>query len=314
MNKDINNRSLFTTKVSFLKSPKATGSITSVDLWTVLEGIRSGEWKEKVEKVRKASPDKQKELKEALPCFMPSGVFSGAKAEDLRKSSGFIAIDLDDKDNSEVSDFDSLKTFLRANPFIAYCARSVRGKGFFCLIPIEEPERHRDYFRSLRFLFSKSGLTVDPSCSDISRKRFVSYDPEPYINTGAEVFSWIRETKDPDKKAKRPETDEEVKTSVESLLSSLEKLSGTVTISDERAPWFECLCALADQFGEEGRDYAHRFSKLSGKYVPTETDSNFDYVLRHNYDYTIGTFFHYARIELGKHDFDGLDEGQDDTI
>ena len=314
MNNDINNRSLFTTKVSFLSSPKAASSISSVDLWTVLEGIRSGEWKETVEKVRKASPDKQKKLKEALPCFMPSGVFAGAKAEDIRQRSGFIAIDLDGKDNAEVEDFDSLKSLLKANPFIAYCARSVRGKGFFCLIPVEDPEKHRDYFRSLRFLFWRSGLTVDPSCSDISRKRYVSYDPEPYINTGAEVFSWIRPTKDQDRKAQRPESDEEVKKAVEDLLSSLEKLSGKVSISDERAPWFECLCALADQFGEDGRDYAHRFSKLSDKYVPTDTDSNFDYVLRHNYDYTIGTFFHYARIEVGRHDFDGLNEGQDDTI
>jgi hypothetical protein len=256
-------------------------------------------FKDKVLAVRRETdPAKQREMKKHLPCFTASGLFGNpVKAENLQEHSGFICIDIDAHDNEGVEDFALLKDNIHEIPYVQYCGLSVRGNGFFCLIPIKDPSKHRRYFKALQRDFKNCGLTIDPACSDVCRKRFVSYDPEPYINTASEVYDFTIPEYDSIEKRVADMTDVDVRRNVEALFGELDKRKTDIT--GTRQTWFEVLCALASQFGEEGRDYAHRVSRHYPGYTHEETDALYSDVLNHNgYAYNIGTLFFHANKVL----------------
>jgi hypothetical protein len=66
-------------------------------------------------------------------------------------------------------------------------------------------------------------------------------------------------------------------------------------ITGDYHQWFEIGCALANEFGESGRDYFHQVSQYYPGYDLPETDHLFDNALTKQYRYGIGTFFMYAQ-------------------
>lgn len=298
-------QSIFNTRVTFLPSVTCKdGELKKTRLGSVLLSER---WRPLVEKVRaEADPARRKELKQQLPAFMPSGVFTKKTADGLQEHSGFICIDIDKKDNADVDNFGKLKEFVYQVPQIAYCGLSVGGVGFFCLIPIADPAKHVDYFRAIERHFKRCGITVDRQCYNVNRLRFVSYDPAPYINTAAKVYDYILPIKDysPAQVLGREITGDEAKGKFEAVLREVEATK--IDITGNYGQWFEILCAIASTFGESGREYAHAVSKWYESYSPGETDYKYSEALKHDYGYSIGTFFYYARAEFGKHDFDDI--------
>ena len=297
-------RSLFEAKVSLFRSVRGCGQGNPVSAGALLCGFTSGKWRAAVEAVRnEADEAKRKELKRGLPCFTPSGTFSGKKEADLTRHSGFICIDLDAKDNT-APDFDRLKELLPGCPNVAYCARSAGGKGYFCLVPIADPAKHRAYFRALCRDFAGCGLKVDRSGADVCRKRFVTYDPAPYINTGAQVYDYTYDEEEcPEAQRLNGEIPEGARSPL--MLAILKWADAHERdLTGDYRQWFEMLCALTSTFGEDGREYAHRLSKYGEKYNPGDTDRQYDECLKHGgYAYNFGTILYYARKEMGDAEF-----------
>ena len=308
-------QSLFKAQVSFLPSVQAKGSgICTIPLAAALLSDR---WRAQVEAVRaEADPDKRRALKAALPCFTPAGTITrqAGGGDRLAVPSGFLCVDIDAKDNAGVTDFASLKEKAAQVPCIAYCGRSCGGAGFFVLIPIADPAKYRDYYKALQADFARCGLRIDPACKDLCRKRFVSWEPDPYINTGAQPYAYTL----PAQARTRPEPPApedlpEIAAQVEAVIRTCEAERWDITA--DRAKWVKILAALAHAFGEAGRDYAHRISALYPGYDPGETDKTFTSVLKPPADgeaqaVTIASFFSIAREEMGKHDFDELLHGE----
>jgi hypothetical protein len=136
-------------------------------------------------------PIKKAALKKLLPAATISGTFTQRNVKGLVKHSGFICLDLDRKDNNHISqsEWNTLKDRLKEVENISYMGLSCSGTGYFILIPIAFPEKHKQHFEYLRNAFLSLGIIIDKSCSDVSRLRFASYDPEPYINENAEVLT-----------------------------------------------------------------------------------------------------------------------------
>lgn len=300
------NKNIFLAKVTLLPCKEADDcEYKTVELGRVL---LSNKWRQKVEAVRAAEGLKQKRLKDALPCFTPSGTFEHVCATGLLEHSGYINIDLDAKDNTDIADFDRLKEKISAVPFVAYCGLSCRGAGYSLMIPIADPDKHREYFAALQADFSACGLTIDPSCIDVSRKRFVSIDPEPYINTAAKVYTYTLPERKPDTPAavRQVAPDPVTTAKLEKLTKEIE--AGQVDITASYWDWVRILAALANYLGEDGREYAHRLSQYYNGYDPAATDAKFTNLLQHpEYSFKIGTLFYIARQELGKHDFDNVE-------
>ena len=60
------------------------------------------------------------------------------------------------------------------------------------------PIRHKEQFEALEKAFDRLGYKIDPACSDICRLRFWSYDPVPYFNLNARLFTGLpKQTPEP---------------------------------------------------------------------------------------------------------------------
>lgn len=302
-------KNFFKTEVTFVPSISCEDKDLKTEKLSRL--LLSDTWKTQVEEVRNENdPAKRAELKKELPAFLPSGLFSSRKAGGLKKHSGFVCIDIDAKDNTEVSNFDSLKELMHQIPNVMYCGLSASGTGYFCLIPIKNPDKHTEYFRAIEQDFKRCGIRIDRKCVNVNRLRFVSYDNEPYINTAAAAYDYVIPHKDhPTAQIFGGEmTDEQTKERFATVLLEIE--SSKIDITGNYGQWFEILCAIASTFGEDGRESAHTISRQAECYDYEETEKQYSEILKRNYGYSIGTFFYHARNEIGKHDFDNLIELQ----
>lgn len=297
------NQSIFTANVSFL--PRIDGNGAAPQTITLGRALLSDQWRAQVEAVRaEKDPDRQDELKHSLPCFTPSGTFRHISRAGLVRHSGFLSIDIDCKPdkgiNAALVGYD-LKAAIAAVPHVAYCGRSCRGAGYVVVIPIADPAKHSEYFRALAYHFRRAGLEIDKSCGDICRRRFVSWDPDPYINTGARPWSFILPERDRSAQETPGPDLAEASARVEAVISACEQNGWDITA--DREDWVQILSSLANTFGEGGREYAHRISARYPGYVPEETDSKYSDLLRHpEYKWRIGTLFHIYQREERKHD------------
>jgi hypothetical protein len=156
----------------------------------LLDELMSDKYQLQQNEVRTESdPVRQNELKMKMPVLLPSGTFKGAKgAKNLVKHSGVIAIDIDFKDNQDVTNFTDFKNEIRKIPEVAYCGLSIRGKGYFLIIPIAYPEKHELHFKFIENFFKKKGLIIDQTCKNVNRLRYYSYDPDAYYKHDAKLL------------------------------------------------------------------------------------------------------------------------------
>lgn len=257
----------------------------------LLAFLTTTEYKTVVEKIRKVQTKAQKdELKKKLPAITPSGIFKGIHdANSLVKHSGFMCIDIDAKDNKVLP---NLKEYIADLNCVAYCGLSASGTGYFLIISIACPKKHKEHFEALKIDFAACGIKIDDSCSDVSRLRFASYDAQPYINHSAKTYSRIVERKKPQRRAHS--LSDEINPRLIELVEAIEERKTDITGGYHT--WFELACALAGTFGEAGRELFHRISVFYPGYEADRTDTEYDKVLRAEYtEVTENTIFHIAK-------------------
>lgn len=94
-------------------------------------------------------------------------------------------------------DFDNVEDIVRAKrkiselPYVYYVGESASRRGFFAIVPLNNDDysRHELFFNALEKEMSSLGFTIDPACKDVTRLRFVSYDPDPYFNENCQLYS-----------------------------------------------------------------------------------------------------------------------------
>lgn len=173
------------TKVSFFSNIKQSSGGQEVELDDIITSIQIGEYKDAVEQIR-ATEDKKKqsELKRRLlPYFTGSGVFTERNKNGLKQHNGRIVIDLD-----KLDDVNRAKEKLKGDPFIEYIFVSCGGKGLAVIFKID-PGKHDQSFEAIAsYIQHKYGFEVDIPVKDVSRARFVSYDPDLFHNREAREF------------------------------------------------------------------------------------------------------------------------------
>lgn len=261
----------------------------------LLKWLTSDKYRGRVEEIRKLQDEAlQKSIKMTLPAITPSGVFSYRSEEHLTTHSGFLAFDIDLSDNTHIANFDDLKTQVSHVVNVAYCGLSVRGRGFWGLVPIPKcnPKEHKMRFTALLNDFKQYGINLDPSGSDICRLRIYSWDAEAYFNHNAKLYTKVFIPRP--KSAPRPAFSD-TRERVESIIHEITIQGIDITQGHYKDVWFKLGAALANEFGEGGRDYFHAISKFHPEYTPGKTDRQFDHCLKHNYEkISIGSFFHIA--------------------
>jgi hypothetical protein len=297
--------SILNISVSGFKNVKATTEPKPVNLLTWLH---SDKYRPAVDKIRilarqeeAATTDQErkrleaerKALKIKLPCITPSGEFNQRNEAGLVRRTGLMCLDIDKKDNTHISNYSDLKQQLANITNFAYVGYSVSGNGFFCLVPIAEPDKHKLHFEALKNDMAEFGIILDNAGSDITRLRFYSYDNEAYFNHQAEVYSKIYQ-----KPAKVPKVPRVPRVPGKNNFEKLFQLITTTgtDITGNYNQWFEIGCSLANEFGASGLDYYHDISRFSQKYDSKTTDIQFKQCLKYGYNFNLDTFFYYAKL------------------
>lgn len=264
---------IFDKKVSYFESLQNKKPIEELSLKNVLFNDK---WSDKITKLRsEKDTEKRNKLKNSLPFFVPSGITTGRKDSDMVKHNGIICIDIDKKDNLKVVEFDNLKEVLSVIPYIAYLGHSAGGSGYLAIIPIRNSSMHKECFNSLEIDFKRCGLVIDSSCSNKSRIRFVSYDPEPFVNKNARTYNRIIKNGFNNIEQHRPtEINSKNLATVRKWVDILQK-HGTNKEFDY-SEWFSMACALAWEFGETGRELFHSFSEAFPDYEYSDANNKFD--------------------------------------
>lgn len=245
--------------------------------------------------------------KTLMPLATMGGTFSGGgRLEDMVTASDVLCVDIDavkpidfckyegkEIPNSHVREWNSLKWQLAQLPFVAYASLSIGGHGLFLLIPVADHHRHNEYWATLEYLFLKHlGLTIDANAKDITRPRFVSYDPEPYVNQNAEVFDTIllqKRTPPPAPRYTRTAPASSTEEAVRKCVEEIERKS--LDITSIYGEWADIAAALYNGLGEVGKQYFQRVSAFYPNANPKEIDLKWAQNKKRQ-QIGIGTFFH----------------------
>lgn len=148
------------------------------------------------ESLRALPEEEQKQRKVFSPLFVCSAVcgkdengVGTRKHEYVVKKNNLIVIDIDKGDNDWLTGetLDKVKQALFSMNYVYAVSKSIRGNGLFVVIPIENADNIREHFNAIEQEFLKAGIVIDKSCKDLTRSRFLSYDPDILIKEDTEV-------------------------------------------------------------------------------------------------------------------------------
>jgi len=236
-----------------------------VDIGDVFTEIKEGKHKVVIQNCRRAldsgDKDKYNLLKKSLPCYTISCRTATRKAEILQAYSGLMQGDLD---NLPVDDVAALRDDLFKDPHVAASFLSPSGRGVKLWIKvIPDATKHTESFYAAEKHFkTKYNLTLDPSCKDVARLFFQSYDPDAKIKKNSIPIPLLAEGPDLfDVKSEETYRLEDYERAGEAL----KKIP-----PEDYKVWAECAMSLKDGLGEKGFELFANWSKQSPKCKPAE--------------------------------------------
>jgi hypothetical protein len=149
----------------------------------ILADIKSGVWRPDVERLRQMQGKAYAVAKKRLPAFTPSGVFARRSKIALQAHSGILVADLDHLDGALVT----TREMLRADTYVAFVFVSPGGNGLKVGFHVDG-NYHAESYSAVEDYLKAKGITIDPSCKDVSRLCFVSHDPDLWINPNVHIL------------------------------------------------------------------------------------------------------------------------------
>lgn len=276
--------------ISIYTSVKDTASTQTIGIDQFLEAIKSGRWQDRVLKIRTIEDIELRRAEKAkLPNVTISGIFTKRVDKECKLHSGFIGVDIDNL-GSEV---ESTRALLQQDPYVYSAFTSVSGTGLCALIRID-PERHRDAFEGIAdYMIKKYQIIVDPTGVNVSRARFVSFDPDLFVQKSSVFKKYLTKTK-----TRKIQATIFVQTEFDDVIRQMVDLR--VSCVEDYRDWRDIGFGLADQFGEGGRQYFHSLSSCSDKYETSMCDRQYTHCLRSNNNrggskVTIATIYWFAK-------------------
>ncbi len=246
----------------------------------------------------------RRQLKLKLPCMIPAGVFKRPADDSLQTFSGLMSLDFD-----HVNQPEEVKRVAIDHPNCWYAGLSAGGKGVFALISVADDavDRWKEYHAALIKQFGAASKSIDVQCSNISRKRFYSYDPSPIFNHEALdrpfVLPGHKTTVSSDSLQKPPVVPSQEGChansannethSIELLIQRIEREQKDITSGYNH--WISIAGSLANVFGESGREYFHRICQYYPGYDVREVNRQYTRSLRNPPGFGLGIIFSVAK-------------------
>jgi len=202
---------------------------------------------------------------------------------------GIVVLDFDDVYNLEEA-----KKKVAALPYVYYVGLSASKRGFYAIIPTDNVDylKHSMYFVALSREMRDLGLRIDANCCDVTRLRFVSYDPSPLFNPRCQLFTMpgdmelsmfdaglasVKKVSQNDKLTK--------------VLSYAAEWTKRKLCLDNHNDWFLMGMALSE-FGEEGWNVLCQMAGASGHYCDEKHRKQYEWFMSHDRHVGVGTFFY----------------------
>jgi len=273
-------------KVTLFSKITQTSNGNDYGIDDILTKIKNGHWQDiALNIMRENDKAKRDDLKKKVPYFTPSGTFERRKNDSLNNHSGLIAIDID-----EVENISAVVQILKVDDYTYSVFKSISGRGLCVLVKIE-PEKHKEAFEALsKYYFELLRHPIDPACKDVARARFISYDPDLFINYNSKIYKKYLPKKET--KVERPRNFIHTSSKFEKVLAKIDQ-----DITGNYHQWRDVGFAIASEFGEGGRDYFHHISSFSAQYDIKTCDKQYNYCCRSHSGNSIriGTFYYYAK-------------------
>ena len=132
----------------------------------------------------------EQHLKTSLPLITVGAVCSdGRKLENVVTRTGWIALDIDAKDNPHLDDAEHIRDEVAKIKNVAFSSLSTSGRGVYALVQVSQPDRQAEHFEALEADFKAFGITLDSSKGkNPNDARFYSYDPGAIIKDSFTVY------------------------------------------------------------------------------------------------------------------------------
>lgn len=279
-----------TGKISLYPDAYSTKAIKEITIDEYFKGILDGKWQDEIFKYKSG-----KQKKEKLPAVTISGTFKeGRKDTDIKTYTNLLIIDVDQKDNS--INLSQVKEKLKEIPQIFAYHHSVSGEGLALYFPVNKTKYKESYEAITQMLANDYGIVCDASCSNISRLRFISYDPDLYVNYGAEKWTQYPE-KEKQFTSKNYDSLVFSENDIDYILQQIKDKH--INIAPDYYSWVRIGFAFAHEYGERGREYFNFISSFYHGEQKQSPDKQYDICLKsdnHRSGITIKTFFHYAKL------------------
>jgi len=276
--------------IGFYENAASTKAKLEFSIDEYFKGIISGRWQDEIFNYRNG-----KIKKHEVPAITISGTFNpGRKDSDIKSYTNVMIIDIDQKDNT--IKLSEVKESLREIPELMAYHHSLGGEGLAVYFPIVKAKYRESYEAITRMLTNDYGIITDSSCSNISRLRFVSYDPDLYINYGAEKWKTYIE-----KEQSINEYDYNSfifsDNDIDYVLEQIKEKG--LNIAPDYYSWVRIGFAFANQYGESGYKYFEFISSFYYGKQKLSPRKQFDQCLksdRNKSGISIKSFFHYAKL------------------
>lgn len=259
-------------EVTRLNSVRKADNFTITSLSQACDEIKSDVHKDDIEKVRhlKRLPDSNlsnspyKVAKENLPAHIFGGVFEGGtKSENLKKHAGLAVIDIDHVTNPA-----EIVAKLAAIASVVAAWISPSGDGAKGIVAIKRcstaQEYTQEYQRLIRYFELEHELSLDGACKDISRKCFISHDPEIYTNYNATELDLSPTAYTPVTRQQSNERKSTGSESLERMKSALNSLP--IKLLSDRESWLKIGASIHHETNgsPEGFELFDEASKRAG--------------------------------------------------
>lgn len=267
---------------SFVKEKK------EIDLENYAGMIKHGAWQDYVLKARAAKQlgdiDTYKKFKAKSQCITGSAVMKEGSRSDanIKDLNGFIVIDIDNQINED----------LKNDKYSAIVHLSFGGDGMCVFVRIN-PDKFLDSFNGLaQYYLENYNITIDPSCKNPSRIRYISYDPDIFVNEKSLKFIA--------KDVKRFEAPKETnfiytKSDFDNILEQIKERHIDLC-QESYHKYFNIGLALFDKFGSSGEDTFHFICQFGNKYKREEASKKWANICKSSQGKVkIGTFYYYCK-------------------
>lgn len=178
---------MFEDKISVYES--FTSEPKTITLMQWLKACKNGS--RFTEKVLKYRLTKEDSLKKSLPFVTVGAVFSsGRKIDKMVSHTGWIALDIDSKDNPKLKDAEHLRNEVAKIQNVAFAGLSTGGAGIWALVKVSNPDKQAEHFEMLKKDFEHFRITLDTTKGkNPNDARFYSYDPGAIIKDSFTVYT-----------------------------------------------------------------------------------------------------------------------------